>query len=88
VTKGSPKEYKKTADSGNEITSYFCGDCGSTLFRAGPSFPGARVVKVGTLDGKDKWDVAKPGAELFAPERVAWVEKTDGTQDLKGMPPH
>lgn len=86
MTKGTPKEYTKKADSGNEITSYFCGDCGSTLFRGGPTFAGKRVVKVGTLDDDNKFDIGKPGAELFAPARVAWVGKVEGTHDVPGMP--
>ena len=67
-TTGSLKTYAKKADSGNTVTSYFCGDCGSTLYRDGASFPdGAKVVKVGILDDSDALEKAKPQAELFAP---------------------
>ncbi|KAF2155085.1 hypothetical protein K461DRAFT_276272 [Myriangium duriaei CBS 260.36] len=85
-TKGTPKTYSKTADSGNEITNYFCGDCGSLIFRKGATFGDNQVLKVGTLDDHDALDKAKPDVELYAGERVAWVEKTAGTSDKPGMP--
>lgn len=41
VTKGTPKTIAKKADSGNTITSHFCGDCGSTLWCV---YPGKRCA--------------------------------------------
>ena len=32
ITKGSPKRFVGKADSGNEVTRVFCGDCGSPLY--------------------------------------------------------
>ncbi|KAK5245181.1 hypothetical protein LTR16_007381, partial [Cryomyces antarcticus] len=78
VTSGSPKKFAKTADSKNTITSYFCGDCGSTLFRDGP--------KVGVIDDVKAMDEAKPGVELYAPTRVAWVPEIQGADQKDGMP--
>lgn len=61
ITKGTPKQHKKKADGGNEIISNFwyvfrrssrspltmySGDCGSTMWREGATFPGKRIVKV------------------------------------------
>ena len=115
VTAGTPKEFSKTADSGKEITSCFCGDCGmeqppsiragiscqrpcflktdsgvgTTLFRYGETFggrDGMMVVKAGILDDVDVINSHKPGAELYAPERVKWVAQVEGTDDLEGMP--
>ncbi|KAK5214856.1 hypothetical protein LTR47_012069, partial [Exophiala xenobiotica] len=40
VTKGTPRTISKTADSGKQITSCFCPDCGTTLFRYGDTFGG------------------------------------------------
>ncbi|KAK5171664.1 hypothetical protein LTR04_000029 [Oleoguttula sp. CCFEE 6159] len=86
VTSGSPKKFAKTADSKNTITSYFCGDCGSTLFRDGPTFPGMKVIKVGVIDDVKAMDEAKPGVELYAPTRVAWVPEIQGADQKDGMP--
>lgn len=69
---GSPKSISKTADSGNTFTSHFCGDCGSTLWRDGPTFPGLKIVKVGVIDDYEALNDAKPGVELFGEHRVGW----------------
>jgi len=86
VTKGSPKTISKKADSGNEITSHFCGDCGSTMWRDGKTFGESKVIKVGSLDDTKAFDDAKPGVELYAPERISWVTGVNGASQLKEMP--
>lgn len=86
VTSGTPKTIAKTADSGNTVTSHFCGDCGSTLFRDGPSFGDNTVIKVGVLDDPQALDGARPALELFAPGRVAWVPEVPGAKPVDGMP--
>ncbi|KAF2488501.1 hypothetical protein BU16DRAFT_623534 [Lophium mytilinum] len=82
---GTPKTISKTADSGKEIISHFCGDCGSTLSRTGGSFPDQVIVKVGTLDDFDALKDAKPVVEFFAPERVDWVNAVPGAGQNKTM---
>ncbi|KAI1274678.1 Mss4-like protein [Xylaria sp. FL0933] len=85
LTSGTPKAIGKKADSGNEIVSYFCGDCGSTLYRDGKSFGDAKVVKVGTLDDIDALDEALPKVELFASHRVSWVKEVPGAAQKSTM---
>ncbi|KAI1763386.1 Mss4-like protein [Hypoxylon sp. FL1150] len=65
VLSGTPKTLTKKADSGKDITSHFCGDCGSTLYRDGPSFGDNKVIKVGVLDDPKALDEAKPDDELY-----------------------
>ncbi|KAL8902293.1 MAG: hypothetical protein Q9207_004777 [Kuettlingeria erythrocarpa] len=38
VVSGAPREFGKATDKGNTITSYFCGDCGTTLWRESSGF--------------------------------------------------
>ncbi|KAI4859341.1 Mss4-like protein [Hypoxylon rubiginosum] len=78
ILSGTPKTLAKVADSGKEITSHFCGDCGSTLFRDGPSFGDNKVIKAGIMDDVNALDDAKPFVELFAPHRVGWVQEVPG----------
>ncbi|KAJ9619944.1 hypothetical protein H2203_008219 [Taxawa tesnikishii (nom. ined.)] len=85
VTSGKPKVFSKTADSGNKIHSYFCGDCGTTLYRDGDSFNGAKIVKAGVLDDYAALNNAKPAVELYAPERVDWVVPVPGADQKQGM---
>lgn len=85
VTKGTPKTWTKTADSGTPITFHLCGECGTTLFRSGTTFGGANVVKAGVLDG-NALDEAAPAVELYAKARTSWVPATSGARQKIGMP--
>ncbi|KAF2714059.1 DUF636 domain protein [Pleomassaria siparia CBS 279.74] len=78
VTKGTPKEYSKKADSGETVTSHFCGDCGSTLWRTTKTFGNTKVIRVGVMDGTSAIEDAKPAVELFVSERISWVPGIDG----------
>jgi len=90
VTQGTPKEISKVADTGKPITSCFCADCGTTLFRYGDSFGGVdgmRLIKAGILDDVGVINQMKPGGELFAPERIKWVAPIEGAGQMEGMGP-
>ncbi|KAF2169967.1 hypothetical protein M409DRAFT_51750 [Zasmidium cellare ATCC 36951] len=86
LLKGKPKEITKKADSGKSITSYFCGDCGSTLWRQGETFGDARILKVGVMDDPTIIESAAPAVELYAKERVSWVSPIGGAGQKTGMP--
>ena len=87
VTSGNPKTITKKGDNtGNEITSHFCGNCGSTLWRDGATFGDGKVIKVGVMDDVNALDDAKPAIELYAPERVSWVSAISGADQKKDMP--
>lgn len=63
---------------------------GTTLFRYGDSFggiDGMRIIKAGILDDISVINNTKPGAELFAPERVQWVAALEGSDQVDAMPP-
>ena len=85
LVEGTPKEYTKIADSGNPITSHFCGDCGSTLWRDGPSFPGEKVIKIGVVDDIEVLHSVTPAVELFPHERASWQPKMEGTVQMPDM---
>ena len=50
ITKGTPRQYTDTADSGNALYRFFCGECGSSLFSRREKMPEMTVLKVGSLD--------------------------------------
>ncbi|CBY00410.1 hypothetical protein IAQ61_011339 [Plenodomus lingam] len=85
VTKGTPKPHTVKGESGNEITSMFCGDCGSTMWRQGASFPGKRIIKAGTLDDTSVVDNMTVNAELYAPLRPKWIAAQEGAAQNKAM---
>ncbi|KAI6778354.1 DUF636 domain protein [Emericellopsis cladophorae] len=82
LTKGKPKLFPKTADSGQTITSFFCGDCGTTLWRETVTYGNTKIVKCGTLDGTRALEHVKPAVELFVKNRPSWVPAlVDATQN-------
>lgn len=85
IFRGTPKTFTKTADSGKKITSFFCGDCGTTVYRQGETFGPLTIIKAGVLDS-DKWQNAKPQSELFAPKRSAWDQPLSEAQQVDAMP--
>lgn len=60
-------------ESGKKLTVYFCGDCGSTLYKTHELFPGKVVVLAGTLDDAEGLEQAKPQVELFTKHRASWL---------------
>jgi hypothetical protein len=84
-TEGTFKSVSKIADSGNIITTFFCPECGSSMYRAGPTFSGQKVIQAGVLDDMSILNGLEMEVELFAPQRVQWVKKVDGTEDKGGM---
>jgi hypothetical protein len=65
-TEGAFKSISKIANSGNTITTYFCPECGSSMYRAGKTFSGQKVVQAGVIDGMDVINDLKMEVELFA----------------------
>lgn len=84
MTKGTPKKFAKTADSGKTITSFFCGDCGSTLWRETETYGNTKIVKVGTMDSPDTLEDAKPAVELFVVNRPSWLPALGGAAQNVG----
>ncbi|KAB8242510.1 ankyrin repeat-containing domain protein [Aspergillus flavus] len=74
ITSGSPKTYSMTHESGMNLTTRFCENCGSLLYKTGDreGFEGAVIVLAGTLDNTEDFEKAKPEAEFFVKHRVGW----------------
>lgn len=49
-TKGEPKIFVDTADSGVKLNRAFCGDCGSSLYSQRHNMMDKLVLKAGSLD--------------------------------------
>ena len=83
TTKGALKTYSKIADSGNAVTSYFCSDCGSTLYRTSTGFPGVVMIRAGCVDALDVVD-AKPVLELWSRSHIEWVPLIRDVETIEG----
>jgi len=73
--RGSPRSFTKTADSGRELTRFFCGECGSPLFTAAPDHPDIYFVKAGSFDGAE---IPAASHQSWTLRKVAWAEIPEG----------
>ncbi len=81
---GELKTYSYTADSGNVVTTNFCGNCGTKIFLSNPvAFTGLRLVLAGTLDDSS---AVKPQFVVFAGGRPAWDGDDPSIPHFPGMP--
>lgn len=44
-----------------------------------------RVIKAGVMDDVELINNTKPGAELFAPERISWVPAVEGANQVDSV---
>ena len=75
IVSGTPKGYTKRADSGNELTRYFCPECGSPLYTESPKHPEYVYVKAGTLNDPR---LVKPARQNWLASAVPWSKIDDG----------
>ena len=67
---GKSTNWKRTAESGNEVTFHFCPVCGSTVYWQSDGFPGLVVVAIGNLADPD---FPAPTIAVWEESRHAWV---------------
>jgi hypothetical protein len=68
---GTPKEYVRAAESGGKVRSYFCTDCGSTVYWKADNLPAMIGVAVGAVADPD---FPAPIKSVFERSKHAWVE--------------
>jgi hypothetical protein len=73
-TRGSPKEYATTADSGRASRHGFCADCGSPIGMRADAFPEIRGVLAGSFDDPS---ALRPTANVWLSSKLPW-DKPDG----------
>lgn len=69
---GSPARFTLLADSGNTVHSYFCGRCGSPIYKDSTGKPGLWFFHAASLDHP----------EHFQPQVAVWVSKRQPWDDL------
>ncbi len=71
IISGAPKEFTRTAASGGKVHSYFCTNCGSTVYWKADNLPGFIGVAVGAIaDPK----YPPPVRSVFERSKHDWVE--------------
>lgn len=85
ITAGKPIVYHKVADSGNTVSNFLCGTCGSTLWRETESAKENVIIKAGTLDDAgSRMSTEGPCLEIFTRSRVAWIRPVEGAEQRLG----
>jgi hypothetical protein len=81
---GKTKCFRDTAESGNLLLRYFCGDCGSPIFSQRENAPDILVLKVGTLDDSSAMQVAM---NIWTRSARPWMHiDLDTVQHLQNRP--
>ena len=74
ITRGQPNSRERLADSGNRLTSWFCGECGSALFAQNSARPRLRTIFTGTLERPHEVAV---DAHIWLKRKLPWVVVPD-----------
>jgi hypothetical protein len=86
VTSGEPRKFTKVSDSGRELSSYFCGSCGTTLYRINqhPDMKNLIMFRAPVLDQIEEFDSEKgtPTAETYCERRPDWLKPIEGAIQL------
>jgi len=77
ITRGTPKEYVKTADSGNKRAQGFCGDCGSPIYATSEKDRVKYNIRLGTVRQRAE---LPPRRQIWLKSAIAWG------QDISGVP--
>lgn len=83
VTKGAPKFYSVTGDSGNTVNRGFCPECGSSLFSRLSGMPDVVGVRVGSLDDPSHYHAAM---DIFVASVQPWDYMNPKLPKFPGYP--
>ncbi|GKU05762.1 glutathione-dependent formaldehyde-activating gfa protein [Fusarium langsethiae] len=71
----------ETIGRGKMMTNYFCGNCGTLMYRVGERFPGVSLLRIGTVDDFSLHETKlKPVEEHFTDSRVSWFPGVTGVE--------
>ncbi|KAH7142273.1 Mss4-like protein [Fusarium sp. MPI-SDFR-AT-0072] len=71
---------------GNVMTNFFCSTCGSLMYRRGVGFPGASILRIGTVDDFKLGETAlRPTIEQYVKHRVDWIKDIEDMVQIEGQ---
>lgn len=70
--KDTLKDWKRSGDSGKEVTNSFCSTCGNLLFVKPAAMEGVVIVKYGMIDEADVLDKMAPQQEIYCKNLLGW----------------
>ena len=69
---GDLSSFGFATDAGRNVSTHFCGKCGTTLCFEAELTPGLKALCAGTLDKPNEW--TRPGRELFCVNKPDFLE--------------
>lgn len=84
MTKGEPKFFTVTGDSGNPVSRGFCSECGSPLFSRLSGLSDVVGLRVGSLDDPSQYH---PSLDMFVACAQPWDCMQPALPKFPGYPP-
>lgn len=84
ITRGTPRTYRKTADSGTLRIHAFCGNCGSPVYACAAENPATYSLRVGALN--QRHDLGVPVRQIWTRRRFAWLPPFEDVPASPGQP--
>lgn len=69
LTRGTPRYFDVTADSGSITRRAFCGDCGSALYGKPRGHPDVITIRAGSLDDPRAF---RPSGDIYVARAQPW----------------
>jgi hypothetical protein len=69
LTRGNPRFFEVTADSGKTTSRAFCAECGSALFGEPGSRPDIVTIRAGSLDHPSTF---QPSRDIYTASAQPW----------------
>lgn len=84
---GAPKSHTQKHEDGFSLTVFFCGDCGSTIYKQADAdmFENVSLVQSGTLDGSALDKISRPSSELNVKLRASWLAEVSAAVQKQGF---
>jgi hypothetical protein len=76
---GTATAWKRTGESGNTLTFYFCPACGSTVYMENEAFPGFVAVAIGNFADPN---IPAPASSVWEETRHTWVSLPPETKRM------
>jgi len=68
---GTPKNYVKTAESGNKRRHAFCGNCGTPIYATAVDIPKSYSLRVGTIKQRAAF---QPQRQIWRRLALSWID--------------
>ena len=85
-SKGEPKYFGKTSDSGAIRRMAFCDTCGTHLCSMPQDMESEGAFVSLRIASSPAFHELKPRAEIYCDSRVPWLKALEGTVEFPGMP--